>query len=97
MSHQPGVVLSDSEEVTVEVAITNWKDPRAYGAVLQRCQPCHAKGIERILQNKAKAVNHWAGDGTGRKDKTATIRVCWEAHSVPGLVAYARKEIISRV
>ena len=97
MSREPDAVLSDSEEVTVQVPVTNWKDPRAYNAVLQRCQPCHAKGIERLLQNKAKAINHWAGDGTGKRDATATIRGCFEAHTVPGLVVYARQEIKSKL
>ena len=97
MSRQPDVVPSDSEEVTVEVQVAHWKDPRAYNAVLQRCRPCHAKGIARVLQNKAKALNHWAGDRSGVRDVTATIRTCFEAHTVPGLVAYARKEIKSKV
>ena len=97
MSREPDAVLSDSEEVTVQVPVTNWKDPRAYNAVLQRCQPCHAKGIERLLQNKAKAINHWAGDGTGKRNATATIRGCFEAHTVPGLVVYARQEIKSKL
>ena len=79
MSREPDAVLSDSEEVTVQVPVTNWKDPRAYNAVLQRWQPCHAKGIEKLLQNKAKAINHWAGDGTGKRDATATLRGCFEA------------------
>ena len=100
MSRQPAVVLSDSEEVTPVddiVPFTTWTDSRAYNAVLHRCQPCHAKGKAVPLQNKAKAVNHWASDGSGTRDVTATIRPCFCAANVPGLVAYARQEIKSKL
>ena len=77
MSRQPDVVVSNSpEEVSPvdDVPFTHWKDPRGYNGVLGRCQPCHAKGKAVALQNKAKALNHWAGDGSGQRDVTARIK-----------------------
>jgi hypothetical protein len=49
------------------------------------------KGRRIALANKAKALNHWACDGSG-KDPNATIKDCSLACRVPGLVAYARSE-----
>ena len=92
MSRQPDVVLSDSEEVTVEVQVAHWKDPRAYNAVLQRCQARHAKGKAVLLQNKAKALNHWAGDRSGVRDVTATKRIrfpgWWLTHAKRSKASY---------
>ena len=81
-----------------------WKSRSHIGRILGPTTPC-CKGARRATQrarpcyckNKAKALNHWAGDRSGVRDVTATIRVCYEAHSVPGLVAYARQEIQSKL
>ena len=68
-----------------------WKDPRAYHAVLGVCVPCHDGKRTTKLPTRAKALNHWSANGSG-KDKAATIRDCPLASKVPGLVAYARAE-----
>lgn len=70
----------------------SWKDPRSYNAVLKACQPCNARGRRVVLSSRAKALNHWAANGSG-KDPTATIKDCLCSSMVPGLVAYAREQI----
>ena len=101
MSRQPDEVLSDSEEVTPlgdGDPFKSWRDPRAYNAVLKACQPCLTHGRKQVpLANGAKAINHWAADGTGKKDITATIKDCLCACEVPGLVQYACKEVKKKV
>ena len=42
---------------------------------------------------RGKALNHWASNGSGKRDITATIKDCLCAVKVPGLVDCARKEI----
>ena len=43
------------------------------------------------MPSRAKAVNHWASDGSG-KDPNATIKNCPFSHTVPGLVTWARDQ-----
>ena len=57
------------------VKFETWKDPRAYNAVIKDCQPCYANGKRVALSNRAKALNHWAANGSG-KDRAATTRDC---------------------
>ena len=101
MSRQPeAAVLSDSEEVTVVedvvelVPFNHWTDARAYNKVLKACQPCFAKGRTVALQNKGKALNHWAGH---KGDTTATIHPCLCVDSVPGLQKWAREQIETKI
>ena len=101
MSRQPVVVLSDSEEVAplgdVE-PFKSWRDLPAHNAVLKACQPCLTHGRKQVpLANGAKAINHWAADGTGKKDISATIKDCLCVCKVPGLMEYARKEVKKKV
>jgi hypothetical protein len=44
------------------------------------------------LPNRAKALNHWAADGSGRNDSTGTIKDCPVVGNVQGLRAWARSE-----
>ena len=66
-----------------------WKDPRAYNAVVGCCQSCHAVGRTVKLPSRAKALNHWSSNGSG-KDPAATIKDCLTVRSVPGLMEWAR-------
>ena len=50
----------------------------------------------RRIAHKAKALNHWACDGSG-KDPTGTIKDCSLARTVTGLVEFARAENKSKV
>ena len=73
----------------------SWKDQRAYNALLGGvCEPCYLYGQKKKtrLPNRTKALNHWSSDGSGHRDRAATIKDCLYAHKVVGLVAYARVE-----
>ena len=96
MSRQPIVVPSDSEDdtpVKEVVAFTSWKDEPAYNAVQKACQPCYAVGRKVLFPNRIKAIYHWAVNGFGKKDPTATIKDCLCSCKVPELVAWARQEV----
>ena len=100
MSRQPeAAVLSDSEEVTVVedvvelVPFNHWTDARAYNKVVKACQPCYVKKKTVVLQNKGKALNHWAGH---KGDNTATISPCLCVDNVPGLEKWAREQIVTK-
>ena len=88
------MVLDDDDDVEEVVAFTNWKDERMYNAVLGVCLPCYVHRKEKVkLPNRTKAIYHWANDGSGKKDVTATIKDCPCACKVPGLQAWARQEV----
>ena len=73
----------------------SWKDQRAYNALLNGvCHPCYLYGQKKKtrLPNRTKALNHWSSDGSGHRDRAATIKDCLYAHKVVGLVAYAQVE-----
>jgi len=72
-----------SEEPAVE-PFANWKDPRGYVPVLACCAACWqgGQGPKIALPSKAKALNHWAANGSGR-DPAATIKDCVNSCSVP--------------
>ena len=70
-----------------------WKDPRCYNKLLSCCQCCHLADRERVkLPKRAKALNHWEADGSGRNDSTGTIKDCPVVGNVQGLRAWARSE-----
>jgi hypothetical protein len=48
------------------------------------------------LKNRAKALNHWACDGSGKSDASGTIKDCLTAGCVPGLVGYAREQNVAK-
>ena len=68
-----------------------WKDSRIYRNGF--CAACLVKGKQTKLPTRAKALNHWSADGSG-KDKSATIRDC-SFSSLPvweGLADWAREQ-----
>ena len=83
-------VGTDESPVVCE-PFTTWKDPRGYNSSEKCCAPCFAKGRRVALTSKAKALNHWACDGSG-KDPSATIKDCLLAAHVPGLMQFARAQ-----
>ena len=70
--------------------IKHWKDDRCYTVATEQCAACNAHGICRVLQNRAKALNHWSKDGSGKD--AATIKDCPYSQEVAGLVEFARSE-----
>ena len=85
-----------SEEPAVE-PFANWKDPQGYVPVLACCAACWqgGKGPKIALPSKAKALNHWAANGSGR-DPAATIKDCVNSCLVPRLREFARQELKAR-
>ena len=55
------------------------------------CAACLRHNVKQKLANRAKALNHWCADGSG-KTQSGTVSDCHFSHEVPGLVSWAREQ-----